>query len=81
MLILETVGLLENQLQFSNSKENSTNPALKAPAAPLLPELTATASLFEYINVNSIGDYYGIDKLVSLANIKIKHLLWSNSGD
>ena len=81
MLISETVGLLGNQLQFGDSEENSTNPASKAPAAPSPPESTATASLFEYVNVNSIGDYYGIDKLVSLANTKIKHLLRSNSGD
>ena len=75
MLILETVSLLGNQLQFSDNEENSINPALKAPAAPLPPELTTTASLFKYVNVNSIGDYYGIDKLVSLVNTKIKHLL------
>jgi len=39
------------------------------------PESTATASLFEHLRVNSIGDYYGVDKLVSLANTKIKRLL------
>lgn len=81
LLISEAVGSLGNQLQFGDSEENSTNPASKGPAAPLPPESTATASLFENVHVNSIGDYYGIDKLVSLANTKIKHLLRSDSED
>ena len=75
LLISETVGLLGNQLQFGDSEENSTNPASKAPAAHSSPESTATASLFKNVCVDSIGDYYGINKLVLLANTKIKHLL------
>ena len=80
ILILETVGLRGSQLQYIDSGDNSTNPASKAPAPPLLLNSTATALLLESLNVNSIGDLYGIDKLVSLANTKIKHLL-SNIED
>ena len=75
----ETAGLLGNQLQFGDSDENSRNLPSKGLPIPSPPESTAVASLFEYVRVNSIGDYYGIDKLVLLANIEIKHLLRSES--
>lgn len=81
MLISESVDLLGNQLQFVETEENTANIALEAPVAPSPPESTVTASLFENVNVNSIGDYYGIDKLVSLANTKINRLVQSNSED
>ena len=46
-----------------------------------LPKSTTTSSLSEHIYVNSIGDYYGVDKLVSLTNTKIKQLLQSGNED
>jgi len=42
---------------------------------------TASASLLEHVHVNSIADYYGVDRLVSLANTKIELLLESNGDD
>ncbi|EXJ65649.1 uncharacterized protein A1O5_11176 [Cladophialophora psammophila CBS 110553] len=52
-------------------KRTATNFLLEEPPLPLPQGLNATASLFENIRVNSIGDYYRIDELVSLANTKI----------
>lgn len=63
------------------SEENSINSPSNGPPTPPLPKSTAAASLFEHVRVNSIGDYYNIDRLVSLANTKIKHLLRSDSED
>lgn len=79
LIILEAAGLLGNDLQPGDSEENSRQTPSKGLPASFPP--ASTASLFEHVRVNSIGDYYGIDKLVSLANTKIKHLLRSDSED
>ncbi|RCI10017.1 hypothetical protein L249_8698 [Ophiocordyceps polyrhachis-furcata BCC 54312] len=39
------------------------------------PLIGSVDSLNMHIKVNSIGDYYGVTKLMSLANDKIKHLI------
>ncbi|TAQ85562.1 hypothetical protein B7494_g6119 [Chlorociboria aeruginascens] len=68
-------------IRFSACEEDGKGSPSKELSAPLLSESTAIASLFEHIRVNSIGDYYGIDELVSLVNSKIKHILWNNDED
>lgn len=74
------VGVLpDDQLQYSASDEGSFIRCSKGELEPPLPPpSTPSASLLEHICVNSIGDYYKIDELVTLANTKIKHLLRSN---
>ncbi len=59
---------------MGDNEENSAPP--ESPESPLPPpKSAASASLVEHIRVNSIGDYYGVDSLTSLANSKIQHLL------
>ncbi|KJK73845.1 hypothetical protein H634G_10876 [Metarhizium anisopliae BRIP 53293] len=76
-------GVLPNdQLQHSASDEGSPIPFSKGEFKPSLPPpSTPSASLLEHIRVNSTGDYYRIDELVTLANAKITHLLRSNKKD
>lgn len=72
----------DDQLQYSASDEGSPIPFSKGEFEPSLPPpSTPSASLLERIRVNSIGDYYRIDELVTLANAKITHLLRSNKKD
>ncbi|KIW77740.1 hypothetical protein Z517_07573 [Fonsecaea pedrosoi CBS 271.37] len=63
----------------SRPDENEINRTGSPSALP--PEANATDPLLEHIRVNSIGDYYGIEALVSLANSKIEQLLQSDPAE
>ncbi|KAK3899205.1 hypothetical protein C8A05DRAFT_18324, partial [Staphylotrichum tortipilum] len=54
---------------------------LDMPPASPMSESSAASVLLEHIWVHSIGDYYQVDKLVSLANSKVKQLLQSHGKD
>lgn len=55
---------------------SSTRPPVQWPR-----ESAPPCALFEHMRVNSIGDYYGVAGLVSLANAKIKLLLQGHVSD
>jgi hypothetical protein len=42
---------------------------------PFTTKLSTATSLLKHVKVNSIADYYGVDRLVSLANAKTTQLL------
>ncbi|OQV04778.1 hypothetical protein CLAIMM_09610 [Cladophialophora immunda] len=66
----------EPQPQPGGSEDNS-----RCSPTPSSRKCSTVSSLLAHIRVNSIGDYYGIDALVSLANRKIGNLLQSSTED
>lgn len=77
----KAVSLSGDRLKFCAGEEENMQFPASEPPSPSLQGSTATTSLFKHVRVNSIGGYYNIDRLVSLANTKIKRLLWSDNED
>ncbi|OAG40790.1 hypothetical protein AYO21_04867 [Fonsecaea monophora] len=77
---LKTGSLWDRQSQpDENEISRIGSPSALPPEASA--EASATDPLLEHIRVNSIGDYYGIEALVSLANSKIEQLLQSDPAE
>ncbi|OAL29216.1 hypothetical protein AYO20_09269 [Fonsecaea nubica] len=74
--VVDGGSLSDGQSQPDENEINRTG----SPSAPQ-PEVSARDPLLEHIHVNSIGDYYGIEALVSLANSKIEQLLQDDPAE
>lgn len=81
-MLSDTILAAEKSSEPGENQDKIENASLTTPLSESEVPSTksASASLIEHIRVNSIGDYCGIDQLVSLANSKIEGLL-ENSRD
>jgi hypothetical protein len=77
----EAANFLENHANLSTDEGNRTEGPSDPPLTLPMPESNAAPLLLDHIRVNSIGDYYQVDRLVSLANSKVEQLLRSHRKD
>ncbi|KIX97149.1 uncharacterized protein Z520_07263 [Fonsecaea multimorphosa CBS 102226] len=64
----------EGTLSKSQAPPDEDQPNSTSSSLPTASDAGAADPLLQHIRVNSIGDYYGVERLVSLANRKIKCL-------
>ncbi|RDA91916.1 hypothetical protein CP533_1320 [Ophiocordyceps camponoti-saundersi (nom. inval.)] len=73
-----SVGCVDVNNEVGEASSDSDQPDGGANSPTSMPKsrpAASTESLTTHIKVNSIGDYYGVTKLISLANAKVKELI------